>query len=122
MSKTWEEMSELEQMACTYSDMYKDAYGVRPRGVDTSTWTAQDFRAEFELLQSIIDENFRRMNRLETQAAHDVELRILKLQELGARDRAQAIRWLHDAYETAGDEDYLCYRLGLPYGYFKTAV
>ena len=35
--KSWEDMTDLEQAQCTYWDMYKDAYGVRPRGVDTST-------------------------------------------------------------------------------------
>jgi hypothetical protein len=33
--KSWEEMTDLEQAQCTYWDMYKDAYGHRPRGVDT---------------------------------------------------------------------------------------
>jgi hypothetical protein len=34
--KSWEDMTDLEQAQCTYWDMYKDAYGHRPRGVDTS--------------------------------------------------------------------------------------
>jgi hypothetical protein len=37
---SWEEMTVLEQMQCQYWDMYKDAYGVRPRGIDTSAWSA----------------------------------------------------------------------------------
>ena len=53
--KSWEEMSALEQAQCTYWDMYKDAYGVRPRGIDTSTWTLEDFDAEFEVLGTAID-------------------------------------------------------------------
>ena len=46
-SKTWEEMSDLEQAQATYWDMYKDAYGVRPRWIDTTQWTLEDFEAEF---------------------------------------------------------------------------
>ena len=38
---SWEDMTELEQAQCTFWDMYKDAYGVRPRGVDTSGWTLE---------------------------------------------------------------------------------
>ena len=53
--KSWEEMSELEQAQCTYWDMYKDAYGVRPRGIDTSAWTVEDFDREFAELGGIID-------------------------------------------------------------------
>ena len=33
--KSWEDMTDLEQAQCTYWDMYKDAYGHRPRSVDT---------------------------------------------------------------------------------------
>lgn len=53
--KTWEEMSELERARCIYSDMYKEAYGVRPRGVDTSTWTMAEFERHFAGLQSVLD-------------------------------------------------------------------
>jgi hypothetical protein len=50
---TWEEMSTLEQMASQYWDMYKDAHGIRPRGIDTSSWTEADFNKEFEELNLI---------------------------------------------------------------------
>mgnify|MGYP003338848960 CR=1 FL=1 len=68
--KTWEEMSVLEQYACTYWDMYKDAHGVRPRGIDTSSWTEQDFEREFEYLQQVIDQ--------EAKIAFRVKLRGLR--------------------------------------------
>ena len=53
MFKTWEEMTVLEQYAETYSDMYKDAFGIRPR-VDTSTWTEEDFEKEFSMLSNYL--------------------------------------------------------------------
>ncbi len=53
--KTWEEMTVLEQYACQYWDMHKDAYGVRPRCIDTSSWTEADFEAEFKLLGEVIE-------------------------------------------------------------------
>jgi hypothetical protein len=37
----------------------------------------------------------------------------------GAGDRATAIRWMHEANDTNYDPEYLCYCLGLPYGYFR---
>ena len=40
---SWEEMTVLEQMQCQYWDMYKDAYGVRPRGIDTSNCSGRVF-------------------------------------------------------------------------------
>jgi len=118
--KSWEEYTPLEQAAMTYWDMYKDAYGFRPRGVDTSKWTLADFQKEFETLQFIIDrENVIRKEREET-AAHEFEMRVLDLLRSGAKDRAMALRWIHEAEETGGDDEYLCYCVGLPYGYIKT--
>ena len=42
----WSDLSELEQLQSIYWDAYKDAHGIRPRGIDTSTWTVEDFEAE----------------------------------------------------------------------------
>jgi hypothetical protein len=117
--KSWEEMSAPEQAQCTYWDMYKDAYGVRPRGIDTSQWTLEQFEAEFEQLANVIqrEETQRQIN--EAEAAVRFERQLASLMSSGARTREQAIAWVHDAESTNGDEDYLCFVLGLRYGYFK---
>ena len=36
--RTWEELSEKEQLLTYISDVHKDAYGFRPRG-DWTDWT-----------------------------------------------------------------------------------
>jgi len=117
--KTWEEMTVLEQMACQYWDMYKDAHGVRPRGIDTSNWTEEDFLKEFEYLGKVIEQEEAQRRQDEERAMHDFEMRVLNLQMSGAKSREQALRWIHEAEETNGDDEYLCYCLGLPYGYFR---
>jgi hypothetical protein len=117
--KSWEEMSTLEQYACTYWDMYKDAYGVRPRGIDTSTWTEEQFEAEFVSLSRTIDAEYKDQVAREEVAQHDFEMRMLGLLQTGAKDRAMALRWIHEAEGTGGDDEYLCYTLGLPYRYFS---
>ena len=116
--KSWEEMTTLEQYACTYWDMYKDAYGVRPRGIDTSSWSESDFEAEFVSLSRTIDANYKEQLEQEERAMHDFEMRMLGLLQTGARDREMAMRWIHEAEGTGGDDEYLCYTLGLPYRYF----
>jgi hypothetical protein len=116
--KTWEEMTTLEQYACTYWDMYKDAYGVRPRGIDTSAWTEEQFEAEFVSLSRTIDAEYKVQVAREEVAMHDFEMRMLGLLQTGARDREMALRWIHEAEGTGGDDEYLCYTLGLPYRYF----
>jgi hypothetical protein len=117
--KTWEEMSTLEQYACQYWDMHKDAYGVRPRGIDTSSWSESDFEREFFQLSVTIAEEDRVRKEAEEKAAHDFEMRVLSLQQTGAKDRAMAIRWVHEAEGSDGDDEYLCFLIGLPYGYFR---
>jgi hypothetical protein len=120
--KSWEDMSTLEQYACQFWDMYKDAYGVRPRGIDTSTWTEADFEAEFVSLSETIDANYKQQLAQEAVAQHDFEMRVLSLLQTGAKDRAMALRWVHEAEGSNGDDEFLCYLVGLPYGYFRKAT
>jgi hypothetical protein len=117
--KSWEEMSVLEQMQCQYWDMYKDAYGVRPRGIDTTDWTEEDFMAEFETLGNAIEREEAERKEREAEATVKFESRVADLIASGAGDRATALRWIHEAEGTDGDEEYLCFCVGLPYGYFR---
>ena len=118
MFKSWEELSELEQAQAIYSDMHKDAYGFRPR-FDYNTWTLEKFNAEFELIGRIIEDYNKVKQENQAQAAHDFEMRVLSLLQTGAKDRAMALRWIHEAEGSNGDNEYLCFLLGLPYSYFK---
>ena len=115
---SWEEMSTLEQYACQYWDMHKDAYGVRPRCIDPSSWTEADFEAEFVSLSQTIDANYKQQLAQEAVAQHDFEMRVLSLLQTGAKDREMALRWIHEAEGSDGDDEYLCFLLGLPYRYF----
>lgn len=117
--KSWDELSQLEQAREIYWDMYKDAYGVRPRGIDTSSWTLDQFEAEFVVLgQAIADAEIER-KQSEENAIVVFEQRIYTLIHAGAKDRTTALRWIHEAEDTQGDDDYLAYTLGLPYQYFR---
>ena len=117
--KSWEEMSDLEQAQCTYWDMYKDAYGFRPRGIDTSSWTLEQFQAEFVILNQAIEAEEKVRVAAQENAIFSFEKRVDDLIFSGAKDRATAMRWIHEAEDTQGDDEYLCYTLGLPYQYFR---
>lgn len=119
--KSWEEMTALEQAQCTYWDMYKDAYGVRPRGVDTSTWTHEDFEMEFASLGSVIQREEAARKTAEAEAIVKFESRVVSLMHTGA-DRERVIAWLMDAEHSNGDYEYFCFTQGLPYGYFRKAA
>jgi hypothetical protein len=117
--KTWEEMTVLEQYACQYWDMHKDAYGVRPRGINTTEWTEADFEAEFVILAQTIDANYKVQLEQEEKATIAFEMRVQELLMSGAKDYAMALRWIHEAEGSNGDDEYLCFLVGLPYGYFR---
>jgi hypothetical protein len=120
--KSWEDMTDLEQAQCTYWDMYKDAYGHRPRGVDTSTWTLADFEQEFASLGAVIERENADRKVAEDEAIEKFEQHVLNTICMGAHDRETALKWIMDASNANGDWEYLCYDLGLPYHYFRKAA
>jgi hypothetical protein len=113
-----EPMTRQEELHSIYWEMFKDAYGYRPRGIDTSAWTEQRFAAEFEVLGEMIDKQEVQRRIAEQEAAHEFEMRVQSILACGARDRAMALRWIHEAEGSNGDDEYLCYLVGLPYRYF----
>lgn len=117
--KSWDELSDLEQAQATFWDMYKDAYGFRPRGIDTSSWTLEQFDREFAELGEVMKTNDIAQKIEEAKATEKFERRVAELMTMGARDRAMALRWIHEAEETNGDDSYLAWTLGLPYLYFS---
>ena len=116
--KSWDQMSELEQAQCTYWDMYKDAYGVRPRGIDTSTWTLEQFETEFADLGRAIDQEEAQRKIDEAVAITKFEDSVTNLMHTGT-NRERVIAWLMDAEGANGDYEYFCFTQGLPYTYFK---
>jgi hypothetical protein len=119
--KSWEEMSALEQAQCLFWDLYKDAHGVRPRWIDTSTWTLEDFDAEFASLGKVIEANYKEQQAAEAEAIVRFEDRVQNLMHTGT-SRERVIAWLMDAEGANGDFEYFCFTQGLPYGYFKEAA
>lgn len=119
--KSWEELSKLEQAQYIFWDMYKDAYGVRPRGVDTSSWTLEQFEAEFVELGRAIEREQAQRKIDEAQAIVKFEDRVANLMHTGT-NRQRVIAWLMDAESANGDFEYFCFTQGLPYGYFKQAA
>ena len=117
--KTWDQMDPLEQAQCIYWDMYKDAHGVRPRGVDTSAWSLEQFEQEFEYLQKTIQANDEQEKAQQALAVEKFEQHVTNSICMGARDRETALKWIMQASSADGDWEYFCFLNGLPYGYFK---
>jgi hypothetical protein len=105
----------------SFSDFYKEAYGVRPRGINTSNWTLENWKKEWELLHAICESNREAEEIAESHAIYEFELQVQELIEMGAKDRDTAIRWIADAEQCQPNSSQMCYVCGLPYGYFNPA-
>jgi len=110
-------MTELKELEMIYCDMHKDVYGVKARWAKFDS--IEQARAALDALSESLKLEMAAEAQAQANAAIAVEARIVDLIAMGAKTRADALRWLHDAEDTQGDDDYLCYSLGLPYGYFK---
>lgn len=117
--KSWEELSRKEQLSSIHYDLYKDVHGIRPRWMDYDAMSEEELEKELDRLQEEFEESMVREKALQDQAIKAFEKRVLETIDMGAVDRNTAIRWIADAEEATGDLEYLCFKVGIPYGYFN---
>ena len=94
--RTWDQLTELEQAASTYSDAHKDAYGYRDRS-DRSHWTLADYDKAIERCIVVMNEEMENERQLCLTRQRDYEQGIQDMMDLGASDRPAAIRWWFEA-------------------------
>lgn len=111
--------SRKDELTSIFWDMYKDVHGFRPHHIDCSAMTEAQLEAELNELDAQGKIVFEEERQAEERAKVRAEQRIADTIACGAQDRATALRWIHDAERTNGDDEFLCYTLGVPYGYFK---
>lgn len=106
------EMTALQELESIYCDLHKDVHGVKARwyraaNVEQANKDIAALQAQGEIVWA-----------LEKQAQQDA---IAAFEELAATygGAETAKRWQHQAYGTDGDDECLCYHLGLPYNYFR---
>jgi hypothetical protein len=108
------------------SDLYKDAHGFRPREDFWSGWALSTADKKQQIWDSLIAmADFEAARELEEQLAAEasVEGRIESImQTVRGCTREDAIRYLHDAYNTRGDRQFLEYCLGVRYGYLDGSL
>lgn len=106
------------------SDLHKDAYGFRPSSSFWSAWAAfnaDQKQAMWDSLINTAEAEAVRERQQRQEAEHRFQATIASLMHTGARDFDMALRWLHEAHDTQGDDDYLEYQLGVGYGYIRMA-
>ena len=111
-----------QNLLAIYSDMHKDAYGFRPRHLFTEMST-EELVSDMEYFGKLIDANLAQEAIAEKAAIDALEARLASYMEMGAPDRATAMRWELEASGDAltlqsgakYDVGYYCYCMGLPY-------
>lgn len=119
MFTPWDQLSRKEQLASTHYDFYKDVHGIRPRWMNYDAMTEEQLEAELDQLGKEAEVVWAEEKAQEERSIAEFEVRVQTLIDAGANDRATAVRWIDDAYDTNGDMDFLCFHLGLPYGYLS---
>ena len=105
-----------------YSDLHKDARGVRPGVSGAVYWDTLSPAEKQVQWDSLVREMNQRCDEeaaMQKLAIERFEAQVQSWIEIGAKTREDAIRWFHDVEDTQGDNEYLCFRLGLPYGYMN---
>lgn len=119
---TWENLSRKEQLEAIVWDMYKEAHGIRPRHMNLAAMTEAELEAECRHLEAEIEMADKARRADQAAAVLRFSKRIDEVIKSGAKDRETAMRWIHEADGSNGDDEYLCYLNGLPYGFFKAAA
>ena len=115
----WDTISNREQLIAIYWDAYKSAHGIRPRHIRLDLCTEAEIEQDIDRLAAIIRDNEQQRLAAEAEAADRVERTRQTLLMSGAKDRDMAVRWLMEAHDAGNDPEYLCYLLGVDYGYFN---
>ena len=95
--REWDQLSEKEQLLQYISDAHKDAYGFRPRGQYGDDWSVEELRVELDRLCDYANEVYELEKAREVERLEEFEAHLVKLQEHGAENRMQALRWVIEA-------------------------
>lgn len=114
------EMTELQELESIYCELHKDVYGVKARWYRATSVEAA--RRDLDILEAAGKIIWEREQQHRNEADAAFEARVATVIESGAGDRATALRWIHQAEDTNDDDEYLCFKLGMNYGYLKKSL
>jgi hypothetical protein len=109
------------------SDLYKEAYGSRPRADFWAKWdkgTADEKQMVWDFLIAEAESEAERERQEQLAVERHLERIVIPNIQSYLNDcsREDAIRHLHDTYDTNDSLEYLEYTLGVRYGYLSGSV
>ena len=111
----WEDLSERDQLLTYISDVHKDAYGFRPRGL-YNDMSVQELKVELDRLYEAASEEADRIHNIETRAWKALKSHYANLVNMGAKDFRQALAWDMEAEDCESwDFGFYCYHKNIPY-------
>ena len=104
----------------TFSDLYKDVYGFRPRCHEFYDAVSERKQEIWDSLCDELEEEIARQNDAYARAEIAFHQRIQGAMLVGAKDEMTAIRWIIEGeelteYDLAYGSDYVAFHFGLPY-------
>jgi hypothetical protein len=112
-------LTHVQELQSLFSDLYKDVNGVRPRHLTEKGWNSVEFlESQIESLEEQLVVVMAQQKLDQQDAVVKFEDRVQQTIKLGAKTRQTALKWIHEAENTNGDDEYLCFCVGIPYGYF----
>ena len=97
--RNWEDLPEIDQLAQIYSDQYKDAYGIRPRGNIGHPQTVEEYKEKLDYLGGVIKEQIKEEKAQERVAYGEWKVNIRKIMGLCSCSKAEAIKIDIDAHD-----------------------
>lgn len=114
--------TELEELMDDYCDFHKDVYGVKARWIYGQQVTVAEMKEMLARLEREYKAQVEEEKQRTAQAEEAAREQIRILMQHGAKDVAMAIRWLHDAQDTGGDNRFLDFELGVEYGFIDSLL
>ena len=116
--RTWEELSEKEQLLTYISDVHKDARGFRPRGI-YNDYSVPELKKVLDDLSEEAHQEALRIERMETENWKGLKKHLSNLVDMGAKDFRQALAWDIQAEDCVHkgwtDYGFYCYKKGIEY-------
>ena len=119
-----QELTARENMILLYSDFHKDAYGIRPRGLNLYAYTTEELEADFARFEQVCADN--RIEELAAEAEADLAFRALITNtiQMGAGDEVTALRWIAEGeVEQYGyDYEHFLWSQGIAYSAYGKEI
>ena len=104
--------TKLQELMDDYCDLHKSVHGVKARWIYGAGYSEAQMEFLLESLQKEGERVWAEEAKREAIADAEFLAAIDKMVALGAGDKKTALKWLHDAHNTGGDNAYLGFDFG----------